>query len=159
MNTTILTHTVQGERMHIHIRLSDPCNNGHNDFAITADIWEKGAKRFTDNTIAKCGMCHEDILKKMPFLKIFVDLHLSDESGAPMYAAENGYYHMRHSSLNVFADYMRVSENTASNVRINIQSKEQFAKWVDTLRPQWKMEADSAKAMLAKLITNNTVTV
>lgn len=38
------------------------------------------------------GAAHEDILRKYPKLKLFVDLHLADDSGAPMYAARNGFY-------------------------------------------------------------------
>lgn len=29
----------------LHVRLSDPCRNGHNDFAFTADVYKKN-KRF-----------------------------------------------------------------------------------------------------------------
>lgn len=25
----------------LHVRLSDPCGNGHNDFAFTADVYKK----------------------------------------------------------------------------------------------------------------------
>lgn len=25
----------------LHVRLSDPCRNGHNDFAFTADVYKK----------------------------------------------------------------------------------------------------------------------
>ena len=157
MNTEIITKTVQGEPMKINIRLSDPCHNGHNDFAITADIWRKGAIKLTDRNWDRGGCCHEDILKKMPSLKIFVDLHLSDESGAPMYAVENGWYHMRNSSTETFANYMRITTDQASTVIVSIQTKEQFSKWVDTLRPRWKDEADKAKALLSELIEKNTV--
>lgn len=146
MNTTIFTHTVQGEPMKIHIRLSGPCKNGHNDFAITADIWEKDSKKLTDRNLSRCGMCHEDILKKMPSLKLFVDLHLSNELGAPMYAVENGYYHLQgvngtaaygHTmTLERFAEYMRVELSAARIACETIDSKEDFSKWVDILRPR-----------------------
>jgi len=157
MNTTIKTHTVHGEPMHIHIRLSDPCNNGHNDWAITADIWRKGSNILSDRNIDRCGCCHEDILSKMPSLKIFVDLHLSNESGAPMYAIENGFYHMRNSSLEVFADYMRVDLMISAKVKKEITSKESFSYWVDGLRAGWLEEANRAKALLAELIEKNSV--
>jgi len=157
METTIKTHTVKGEPMHIHIRLSDPCKNGHNDFAITADIWSKTAKRLTDNNIDRCGCCHEDIVKKMPSLQLFVDLHLSDESGAPVYAVENGYYHMRNSSTQIFAHYMRISTDHASRIITTIHNKEDFSKWVETLRPSWAAQANEAKAKLAELIDKNMV--
>ena len=31
----------------LHVRLSDPCGNGHNDFAFTADVYKKN-RRFRE---------------------------------------------------------------------------------------------------------------
>lgn len=39
---TIDTKDKDGNSMRIKIRLNDECKNGHQDFAITADVWEKG---------------------------------------------------------------------------------------------------------------------
>lgn len=162
MQTTITTQTVHGEPMIINIRLSDPCNNGHNEFAITAYIYRKGSKKLTDRNIDRFGCCHEDILAKKPSFNIFVNLHLCDESGAPMCAVENGFYNLEgvqgvaayghNMNLDAFAEYMRVSKAEAVRVVNNIHTKEQFAAWVDTLRPTWKMEADEAKAILTEMI-------
>lgn len=168
MQTTITTYTVQGEPMIINIRLSDPCNNGYNDFAITADIYRKGSKKLIDRNMDRCGCCHEDILAKKPSLKIFVDLHLSDESGAPMFVVENGFYHLEgvqgvaayghKMNIDEFAQYIRVSKSSAVRMVNDIHTKEQFAAVVDTLRPLWKAEADAAKEILANMIEKETVT-
>ena len=157
MNTSIKATTVNKEPMIINIRLSDPCNNGHNDFAITADIYKKGSKKLVDRNMIGRGACHEDILAACPDLKTFVDLHLSDESGAPLYAVENGYYHMRNSSLETFAKYMRVDLMIAAKVKKEIETKESFSYWVDGLRAGWMEEATKAKLLLAELVKNSSI--
>jgi hypothetical protein len=95
--------------MIIKISLADDCNNGHSDFSITCEIYERG--RFEAG-----GAAHDEILKAMPSLKMFVDLHLSNAKGRPMYALENGFYHAKNSDITVFMDYMRVSRNEAKKL-------------------------------------------
>jgi hypothetical protein len=97
--TTGLTHKIstkdtEGNTLFIEIRLDDECKNGHQDFAITGSGYEKG-KPLTDCNLIYGGCCHDEIIAARPDLKIFVDLHLSDYEGIPMYAAENGFYHLR----------------------------------------------------------------
>ncbi|MDR1202700.1 MAG: hypothetical protein LBL58_13890 [Tannerellaceae bacterium] len=77
------------EKIVVKIRLNDECKNGHQDFGITADIYEKSGSYWRH-----CcgGCCHDKILKHYPQFKMFADLHLSDYKGAPLYAVENGLY-------------------------------------------------------------------
>lgn len=166
METTIKTQ-YKGQPLHIHIRLSDPCKNGHNDFAITADLWRKGTKAFKDYQLNSCGCLHEIILKAKPSLKIFVDLHLSNEEGEPMYAVENGYYHLQgvrgeaaynHTcTLSNFASYMRVTTDVAEWAVKYIHTKPHFIEWVDSLRDGWRNEAREAKQVLQQLIDRNNI--
>ena len=93
----------------INIRLNDECRNGHEDFAITADFWLPNNTRTDQNLIAG-GCCHEEILKFRPDLKIFVDLHLNDFRGYPMYYIENGFYHLKNMPKNKFMEYAKVNE-------------------------------------------------
>ena len=60
------------------------------DWSITADIYEQRK----NGRFVWCagGCCHEEILKRFPQFKMFVDLHLSNHYGAPMYPVENGFY-------------------------------------------------------------------
>jgi hypothetical protein len=96
MNHTIDTVDANGNQLKIKIRLSDDCGNGHNDFSITADAWKKDKPK-SDRYHLYAGCAHDEILKARPDLKIFVDLHLSDVTGAPMHAIANGFYHLKNS--------------------------------------------------------------
>ena len=77
------------EKIVVEIRLSDPCKNGHDDFSITADIYEQRGARYYHSS---CGCLHDDILKHFPEFQIFVDLHLCDDNGVPMYPVLNNPY-------------------------------------------------------------------
>lgn len=65
------------------ILLADDCKNNICDWSITADIYEQRK----NGRFVWCagGCCHEEILKRFPQFKMFVDLHLSNHYGAPMY--------------------------------------------------------------------------
>ena len=93
----------------ISIRLNDECNNGHEDFSITATFWELNKTR-RDVNMYMGGCCHEEILKFRPDLKIFVDLHLNDFRGYPMYYIENGFYHLKNMPKDRFIEYAKVDE-------------------------------------------------
>ena len=93
----------------ISIRLNDECKNGHEDFAITATFWKLNKPR-KDVNMYMSGCCHEEILKFRPDLKIFVDLHLNDFKGYPMYYIENGFYHLKNMPKHKFMEYARVNE-------------------------------------------------
>ena len=93
----------------ISIRLNDECNNGHEDFSITATFWKLNKTR-KDVNMYMGGCCHEEILKLRPDLKIFVDLHLNDFRGYPMYYIENGFYHLKNMPKNKFMEYAKVDE-------------------------------------------------
>ena len=50
------------EKIVVEICLSDDCKNGHNDFSITADIYEQRGSRYCHDS---CGCLHDDILKHL----------------------------------------------------------------------------------------------
>ena len=93
----------------ISIRLNDECNNGNEDFSITATFWKLNKTR-RDVNMYMGGCCHEEILKFRPDLKIFVDLHLNDFRGYPMYYIENGFYHLKNMPKDRFMEYAKVDE-------------------------------------------------
>lgn len=89
------TYTEDGQkyRIRVEIRLDDECKNGHEDFSVTADGYE--VRPNGREIWAFGGCCHDTILKHFPQFADFVRLHLCDFSGVPMYAVENGFYHIK----------------------------------------------------------------
>lgn len=145
----------------IKIRLNDECKNGHQDFSTTATFWEVGKVR-SDKNLITGGCCHEEILKVRPDLQIFVNLHLCDYSGVPMYAVENGFYHLQNGfnstkvTDNGFADefcsYYRITPKQFA-VLCQSENKLRYALNLQSLGilEQWKAEAYKAIALLEKL--------
>ena len=151
-----LIHTIDTNNsevnMRIKIRLNDKFKNGHQDFSITAIFWEVGKARNDHNMIGG-GCCHDEILKHRPDLQIFVNLHLCDFTGCPMYAVENGFYHLTNGLNNTkpndakfkpeFCRYYRItaeqfdvlaqSENKL-RYAINLQKLGILLQWMDEAR-------------------------
>lgn len=103
LNHTI-SLTIPTGTLKIKISLADDCKNGHADFSITGETYDKRGRSETG------GCIHETILEYRPDLKLFVDLHLSDYKGAPMYAQANGFYHLKNTSVKVCQDYIRATD-------------------------------------------------
>lgn len=155
---SILANDSEGNPMYIKIRLNDECKNGHQDFAITADIYEKGKPK-TDRYFIAGGCCHDEIIAARPDLKIFVDLHLCDYKGIPMHAVENGYYHLRNGFNDTlpespdfkdkFCDYYRVNAEQFATLN-NSQNKLQYALTLQNLGilEQWESQANEAIKVL-----------
>ena len=164
MNTTQATNEQSNSLIHtinindstaninIKIRLNDECKNGHQDFSITATYWEIGKVRNDRNMIGG-GCCHDEILKHRPDLQIFVNLHLCDFTGCPIYAVGNGFYHLTNGFNNTkpneanfkaeFCSYYRItaeqfdilaqSENKL-RYAINLQKLGILLQWMDEAR-------------------------
>lgn len=66
------------------MRFDDSCNNGHETFAITADIRENGREYMG-------GCCHEEIAKRFPELEPLIKWHLVSTDG-PMHYPGNVTY-------------------------------------------------------------------
>lgn len=95
-------------KMNVRISLGDCCKNGVCDWSITADIYEK--RRNGRFVLCTSSCCHEEILKYFPEFKPFVNLHLSNHYGQPMYPVENGFYHLKNSDKEKTMNYLRITE-------------------------------------------------
>jgi len=82
--------------MHVEIRFDDDCQNGHQTFAITADIYTDESRRRRD--IAAGGCLHEDIERIFPELAPLIKWHLMSTDG-PLHYVANTVYHANNKNL------------------------------------------------------------
>lgn len=145
------SRTLPHKKIDVNIRLNDECKNGHADFAITGTVYEKDKRG--DWKWTSCGCCHDEILKAFKEFKPFIDLHLSDQNGAPMYAVGNGIYHLRNSSKETAMNYIRCTEEEY-NVLIEQAEDDLYFKYLIYslgIVDRWKTEADQAIKQLEEL--------
>jgi hypothetical protein len=77
-------------RITAKVRYDDDCGNGHNSFAITADIERKaGNHRWYESG---GGCCHEEVAKHFPELAPFIKWHLTSSDGPMHYVANTLYF-------------------------------------------------------------------
>ena len=137
-------------KINVKILLADDCKNNICDWSITADIYEQRK----NGRFVWCagGCCHEEILKRFPQFKMFVDLHLSNHYGAPMYPVENGFYYITNSSKETAINYLRITE-TEYNLLHQAEDKQYFKYLLYTLGivERWKRESNEALKKLEEL--------
>ena len=149
------------KHIYVTIRLDDQCKNGHQDFAITGDIYEAGKPKIDRYHIGG-GCIHDDILKYFPEFEPFVNLHLCDYKGAPMHASANMHYNMREGFnktkpnspkfLSEYCSYYRITESQFKQLQ-KAENEIQFALLLEKLDVlgQWEKEAKEAIKYLEKL--------
>lgn len=147
------TKTVENgnTKITVTIRLNDECKNGYQDFSITADGYEKINGRFCESF---GGCCHDEIKKYFPEYSIFVDLHLSTYKGIPMYASENGFYHIKTDKMKKekFCEYYRINSDQY-DILEKSENILEFSILLSELKvlEHWKKQADEGILLLEKL--------
>lgn len=81
-----------GELLTVEIRFDDECKNGHNSFAITANVRRSGARDITAG-----GCMHEEIAQVFPELAHLIRWHLCGTDGPMHYIANTVYHALQHS--------------------------------------------------------------
>ena len=74
-------------KLSVELRFDDNCDNGHESFAITAEVRRPGRC-----DVEACGCLHEDIAKVFPELAPLIKWHLTSTDG-PMHYVANTCYH------------------------------------------------------------------
>ena len=148
---TIVSKTIDGDQLFIKISLDDDCKNGHADFSITGDVYQADKPR-VDRYFISGGCIHDEILAAHPELKLFVDLHLSDVNGAPMYAVSNGFYYLKEGKEKVTQECIRASDEEFEKIK-NSPDEKYFTKMLFDLGivDRWKEEAKEAIRRLEEM--------
>lgn len=137
-------------------------------FSITGDYFEPITKRNAEKNgyldtkiingkiyeLTRGGCIHEIISKLRPDLNPLIALHLSDVTGLPMYALENGYYHLEgymgtaaynHTMTKKgVADYLRITEKEVETLARTGVSKVDFSKFIISKLDLYKKQAIEA---------------
>ena len=74
-------------KLSVELRFDDNCDNGHESFAITAEVRRPGRC-----DVEACGCLHEDIAKVFPELAPLIKWHLTSTDGPMHYIASTRYH-------------------------------------------------------------------
>lgn len=147
----------------IRIRLNDECKNGHEEFSVTATIYELRGTRKVD---VGGGCCHDHILSLRPDLQPFVDLHLCTWQGVPMHCIANAFYWLagyhdlsyveyhgssgsgaksKEDCLRIFRSHVRCTDDELPTL-LGCRSKDELAVAFEDLGiiDRWKAEGQAA---------------
>lgn len=97
-----------------------------------------------------CGQCTDEMREFFPEYHDFLDLHLSDINGEPMYAIENGLYYLKNSySIDVVCKHFRIDKEEAKNLWA--MTTDERIERINSYRLRWKLEMCQAIKRLEKL--------
>lgn len=153
--------TISGERYavaHVEYGLHFIERNQMPYFSVTFAA-AKSQRKYDEGNWDYSGAGHEAALALMPEVADLVRLHLAEIDGAPIHAVANGWYWYSNydgKGIKLYPSQSYYSltphERAARHLRIEPErlpqglSKAEFVKFVETLRPEWKAEADAAIA-------------
>lgn len=132
-------------------------------FSVTAE--ELNLRRKPENQVEACGQLTDETLKHFPQLAPLVALHLSDDTGEPMHAVDNGAYWLGLGDpryvpedaprMDLFAQLWRVTDEQArelydyANADPNPREALRFLAKGEAAR--WQREANEGLALIRQL--------
>jgi hypothetical protein len=157
--TVTLTKLIgDGYRLTATATLHRLAGNQRPYFSVTGELTRYGHERAG-------GMLHEEIAKHFPQLAPVMALHLADDRGVPMYAADNGAYWLGLGDpryvpedaprLDIFAGLWRVDEARARELYAYAEADNHSTEALRSLAKgeaeRWQREADEAVALIRRL--------
>lgn len=131
-------------RMDVEIRLNDECRNGHEEFAMTCDIYRKARN---GRWVYEGGGCaHDEIIKRFPKFKIFEQLHLCNTLGQPMHFIANTIYFLKRGEYNLTC----LTEGEARELAMYVENNNAFQYKLEELGVLSRLE-NKAKEGIALL--------
>lgn len=130
-------------KINVKILLADDCKNNICDWSITADIYEQRK----NGRFVWCagGCCHEEILKRFPQFKMFVDLHLSNHYARQCTQLKTVFTILRTAAKKLQLTILRITE-TEYNLLHQAEDKQYFKYLLYMLGivERWKRESNEA---------------
>lgn len=119
-----------GERYIIiaEISLDDECKNKHCDWSATGKMYrcdKNWSRSIGVDEYEISGAIGDEIAKYMPELKDFVDMHLNNYLGQPMYPVENGTYWLEN-DIKKGIDYLGITEEEAKTLCVDLEDRLHF---------------------------------
>ena len=151
---TLLSHkeskTKDGIRVTIEIAINQ---SNHVYLSVCGEVHEMtGGKP----RLVSCGQCTGEMREYFPEYHDFLDLHLSDIDGKPMYAMENGMYFLEHMNENsndisilTVMKHFRISYQEA--IELSIMKRDAQKERIYSYYPRWHQEMDKAIERLERL--------
>ena len=128
-------------KIKVELRYDDQCGNGHNTFAITADIRENSREYM-------CGCCHDEIAEHFPELEKYIKWHGTTSEG-PLHYISNTLYHAGDKDCNG----LKKGEFRSFTYKVMANGKELFQSRVFYSFRNW-IHRDEAKAEAEEFLAN-----
>lgn len=104
-------------------RLGD---NPRPTFSITGEVYNPRSRRCGGDGLIMGGCIHELAVHYFPAVAPLVRVHLADDNGVPMHAADNAAYFAGHSG-----NKGRDVSTLARHLRVTVDKASEMAQWVD----------------------------